>query len=63
MSWPVGVTRTLNAEQRTERARQAALSRTSPDYFIRQLSKATLTAEQRRELAELLFSATAQEAS
>lgn len=50
---------TLTDEQRTERARNAALARTTPDAHIRALADAapTLTAEQRDKLATLLRTA------
>ena len=53
MGWPVGIPKTLNPEQRSERARNAAKARTTPEHHIRELGKVTLTAEQRAELARL----------
>lgn len=55
MPWPVGIPRTLDAEQRTERARKAALARTTPDHHIAALARATLTEEQRAKLVELVL--------
>jgi len=55
MPWPVGIPRTLNAEQRTDRARKAALARTTPEHHIAALSRLTLTIEQRTQLAALLL--------
>ena len=58
MPWPVGIPRTLNAEQRSERARHASLARTTTDYFISHLANRTLTEEQRRRLADVVIAAT-----
>jgi len=55
MSWPVGIPKTLNAEQRVERARKAALARASVDGLIKSLSAKTLTIEQKARLAGLLY--------
>jgi hypothetical protein len=61
MPWPTGIPRTLNAEQRAERARRAALARTSPDYFIAKLAAMRLTKEQRGRLAELILTGDAED--
>jgi hypothetical protein len=52
--WPTGVSKTLGPEQRSERARNAALARTTPEHHIHALARQTLTAEQRAQLAELI---------
>ena len=44
----------LNAEQLSERGTLAAKARTTPDYFIAQLSKVELTQEQADELVKLV---------
>ena len=56
MPWPVGVSKTLTPEQRSERARKAALARTTVDAHIKALVDTfpPLTDEQQRRLAELL---------
>ncbi|HEX3453864.1 MAG TPA: hypothetical protein VHS03_04495 [Gaiellaceae bacterium] len=44
----------LNQQQRNERARLAALSRTTPEYHIKSLAKVTLTPEQADQLVRLV---------
>jgi hypothetical protein len=55
MPWPVGIPKTLNDEQRTERARKAALARTTTDHHIKSLIGKPLTIEQKTRLAGLLY--------
>ena len=45
----------MTAEQRVERARNAANARASVDGLIRALARKTLTDEQRARLAELVL--------
>lgn len=52
--WPVGVPKNMTPDERTERARKAALARTTPDHHIAALTGKPLTAEQRARLADLL---------
>jgi hypothetical protein len=56
MPWPVGVPKNMTQQQRTDRARNAALSRTTVDHHIKALAGKPLTDEQRARLAELLSS-------
>ena len=50
----MGAATSLNPEQLSERARNASKARTSPDYFIAQLSKVELTQEQADQLVKLV---------
>jgi hypothetical protein len=52
--WPVGVPKNMTPQQRVERARKAALSRTTADHHIAALTGKTLTDEQRARLTDLL---------
>lgn len=55
MPWPVGIPKTLTPEQRVERARKAALSRTTTEHHISALLGRPLTTEQRQQLADVLL--------
>lgn len=55
MPWPVGYPKNMTAAERVERARKAALARTTIDHHINALTGKTLTDEQRRRLADLLL--------
>lgn len=55
MAWPVGVPKNMTTAQRVERARRAALARTTVDHHIRSLVGKPLTTEQRARLAELVL--------
>lgn len=54
MGWPVGVPKNMTPQQRVERARKAARARTTADHHINALTNASLTPEQRQQLAKLL---------
>ena len=54
MAWPSGIPKNMTPAERVERARKAALARTTVDHHIRMLAGKTLTDEQRDRLAELL---------
>lgn len=54
-SWPSGVPKNLTPQQRRERARNAALARTTVDHHINALIGKVLTAEQRARVADLLI--------
>lgn len=54
MTWPTGVPKNMTAAERVERARRAALARTTADHHIAALAKLALTTEQRLRLAALL---------
>lgn len=55
MPWPPGYSMTLTPAQREERARHAALARTTTEHHIKMLGKQTLTDEQRAQLAAILL--------
>jgi len=55
MPWPRGVPKTMTPAERVERARKAALTRTTAEYHIAALAGRTLTNEQRRQLADVLL--------
>lgn len=52
--WPVGVPKNMTPEERIERSRKAALTRTTADYYIESLTQKRLTPAQRERLANLL---------
>jgi hypothetical protein len=54
MPWPRGVPKNMTPSERVERARNAALARTTIDHHINALTGKTLTDEQRHRLTELL---------
>lgn len=58
MSWPTGVPKNMTPAQRVERARNAALARTTVQHHIQALVGKPLTDEQRQLLAALLDPAT-----
>jgi hypothetical protein len=54
VSWPTGIPKTLTPAQRVERARTAALARTTIDHHLKALVGKPLTIDQRRLLASVL---------
>jgi uncharacterized membrane protein len=56
MPWPRGVPKNMTPAQRVDRARKAALARTTTEHHIAALAGRTLTDEQRQRLADLLRS-------
>lgn len=57
MAWPRGISKTLSPEQRVERARKAALARTTVDFHINALAGKRLALQQRERLREIMHAA------
>lgn len=54
MAWPSGVPKNMTPQQRVERARHAALARTTIEHHINALTGKLLNDEHRARLADLL---------